>query len=162
MLPRHPITLIAHPSSVVMEPKQVITSSASVSRRRLRGRGGLGAHCRWRRGRVIRRAWRTTSSCMCTRPRPTTRGSVRTRASTLPGLDVLCKIGSRQRQRLTSADLSVAAEEYDWLRLYFDEVIWPEAQWCKRTRDMPQSAPPMCTPSTATNLPPTSSWQPGV
>ena len=28
----------------------------------------------------------------------------------------------------TSADLSVAAEEYDWLRLYFDEVIWPEAQ----------------------------------
>ena len=24
-------------------------------------------------------------------------------------------------------DLSVAAGEYDWLRLYFDEVVWPEA-----------------------------------
>ena len=28
----------------------------------------------------------------------------------------------------TSVDLSVAAGEFDWLRLYFDEVIWPEAQ----------------------------------
>ena len=27
----------------------------------------------------------------------------------------------------TTADLSGAAGEYDWLRLYFDEVIWPEA-----------------------------------
>ena len=32
----------------------------------------------------------------------------------------------------TASDLSGAAGEYDWLRLYFDEVIWPEAREVRR------------------------------
>ena len=32
----------------------------------------------------------------------------------------------------TSTDLSVAAGAYDWLRLYFEEVIWPEALQVQR------------------------------
>jgi len=35
----------------------------------------------------------------------------------------------------TDADLSHAAGAYDWLRLYFDEVIWPEAAKVRRHVD---------------------------
>ena len=33
----------------------------------------------------------------------------------------------------TATDLDGGAGAYDWLRLYFDEVIWPEAQQARRT-----------------------------